>query len=78
MEEVQGNIFSQSILEILNTPKFQQYWDITKDMIDVCKDCEFRYTCVDSRVPQKNGETNNYCFTDKCKYNPYNNTFNEK
>lgn len=75
LKQKYGNIFSHSILYILDQSEFQQYWNITKDMIDVCMDCEFRYTCVDNRVPKKN--KGSYYFTDNCNYNPYNNTFNE-
>jgi len=76
-KEVHGNIFNQSILNIINNHNFQKYWKINKEMIDVCKDCEFRYSCIDNREPKKNKKTNNYFFTDECKYNPYKSIFNE-
>ena len=44
---------------------------INKDLIDVCKDCEFRYICTDCRayIQDKN---NIYSKPAKCNYDPYN------
>lgn len=42
---------------------------LNKDKIEICKDCEFRYTCFDCRPNTLNGE-----FFEKpwyCTYNPY-------
>ncbi len=41
-----------------------------KDDIDICKHCEFRYMCVDSRLPIKRNE-NEWYFDSECNYNPY-------
>ena len=49
-------IYSGINLGKLDTIKFNQlidsikiYWDLTKDHIDKCKDCELRYVCFDCR-----------------------------
>ena len=43
-DEIFGNIESyESILDLINTEEFQKYWNVRKDICDVCKDCEFRH-----------------------------------
>lgn len=37
-----GNIKNTILEEALNKEGFKKYWNITKDQIEVCKDCEFR------------------------------------
>lgn len=44
--------------------------NISKYQIDICKDCEFKNICVDSRIPLKRSE-NNWYFNTECNYNPY-------
>jgi hypothetical protein len=44
--------------------------NLTKDNILVCKDCEFRYLCCDSDIPQKNAY-NEWFQSNECPYNPY-------
>jgi len=50
MAESFGNIQDTTLEEALNKEGFKKYWDITKDQIEVCKDCEFRYICTDCRA----------------------------
>lgn len=52
------------------TPEFEKLWHINKDKIDVCKDCEYRYMCVDCRCFIKDPQ-NIYSQPSKCQYNPY-------
>lgn len=55
---------------IIGCSKFQEYWFINKDIIDVCKDCEFRHMCVDACLPVK--RTNGSWYrSQECNYNPY-------
>jgi SPASM domain peptide maturase of grasp-with-spasm system len=65
-----GKITEFDIQDIINTSSFQLLWSITKDKIDVCKDCEFRYVCSDCRVFIKDPD-NIYSQPAKCTYNPY-------
>ncbi|KAF5084361.1 hypothetical protein DSECCO2_79890 [anaerobic digester metagenome] len=65
-----GNIKDTTLEQALNHPDFKKYWNITKDQIDVCKDCEFRHMCTDCRVFIKDPE-NIYSQPAKCTYNPY-------
>lgn len=65
-----GNIFSDKIEEVISKRAFQKVWKIKKDLIDICKECEFRYMCVDSRFPLQRVK-NSYYHTTECPYNPY-------
>jgi SPASM domain peptide maturase of grasp-with-spasm system len=60
----------EELKQIIATPKFQKYWYVHKELIDVCKDCEFRHMCVDNRVPLKRKKDEWYHQTE-CNYNPY-------
>jgi SPASM domain peptide maturase of grasp-with-spasm system len=69
MNEGFGNIKKTSIEIAINNKEFKKYWNVTKDQIDICKDCEFRYICTDCRAFVEN-------LLDKplkCGYNPYTN-----
>lgn len=75
-----GNIKNTTLEEALNHPDFKKYWNVNKDMIAVCKDCEFRHICTDCRA-----YTERTHFDDdidlskplKCGYNPYTNEWAE-
>src|SRR5690606_52193 len=45
-----GNIKDTTLEEALNHRDFKKYWNVTKDQIEVCKDCEFRHICTDCRA----------------------------
>ena len=64
-----GTIEYDSLFDIVNKKGFQRIWNITKDQIEVCKNCEFRYMCPDNRIPIKNN--NKYIHTTECNYNPF-------
>ncbi len=51
-------------------PAFNSLWNVNKQLIDVCKDCEFRNMCLDARCPlqRKDGS---WFYTKECNYNPY-------
>lgn len=65
-----GNIKDTTLQEALDHPDFKKYWNVTKDQIAVCKDCEFRYICTDCRAYTENPE-DMYAKPLKCGYNPY-------
>jgi SPASM domain peptide maturase of grasp-with-spasm system len=50
LKDVFGNIENSSLLDAINLKDFKKYWNITKDDINVCKKCEFRYVCTDCRA----------------------------
>lgn len=76
MKENFGNIKETTLEEALNHPNFKKYWNITKDQIDVCKDCEFRHICTDCRAYTENPD-DQYSKPLKCGYDPYTNVWEE-
>jgi SPASM domain peptide maturase of grasp-with-spasm system len=76
MLESFGNIKDTTLQEALDKPNFKKYWNITKNQIEVCKDCEFRHICTDCRAYIEDSE-NQYSKPLKCGYNPYNNVWEE-
>ncbi len=70
MSQSFGNIKDTTLQEALDHPDFKKYWNITKDQIAVCKDCEFRYICTDCRAYIENPE-DIHSKPLKCGYNPY-------
>lgn len=73
MKHNYGHISNITIEDVINLPEFQKWWQIKKDDIEVCKDCELRYFCHDCRAYTLNN--NIYGKPSKCKYNPYNNSW---
>lgn len=76
MEASFGNYNSTRLDHIIYQPAFQEKWNITKDQIKVCQDCEFRYACTDCRAYTENpGDL--YSKPLKCGYDPYTCTWEE-
>ncbi|MDM1556976.1 MULTISPECIES: grasp-with-spasm system SPASM domain peptide maturase [Chryseobacterium] len=81
MPESFGKIQNFSLEEALAQPGFKKYWKVTKDRIEGCKECEFRYICTDCRAYT---ERSHYTSENldlskplKCGYNPYTNEWKE-
>jgi SPASM domain peptide maturase of grasp-with-spasm system len=70
MTENYGYISKISLSSILKEDRFMQYWKISKNKIDVCKDCEYRYMCMDCRY-HINDKNNILSKPEYCRYNPY-------
>lgn len=70
-----GNIRDTTLEEALGHKDFKKYWNLTKDNIEVCKDCEFRYICTDCRAYTEQTRTNKEGLDIskplKCGYDPY-------
>ena len=65
-----GDLSKESITQILKNKIDTQKWFINKDIIITCKDCEFRYMCIDAREPIKQ-VNNEWKYETECGYNPY-------
>ncbi len=76
MKESFGNIRDTTISEAIQMPDFKRYWDINKDKIHVCKDCEFRYMCHDCRAYVDDPQ-DILSKPLKCGYNPYTGEWSE-
>lgn len=76
-----GNIKDTTLEEALAHKDFKKYWNLTKDNIEVCKDCEFRYICTDCRAyterTHKSKEGLDISKPLKCGYNPYSGEWQE-
>lgn len=70
MSESFGNIKNTTLEEALNKSDFKKYWNITKNQISICKDCEFRNVCTDCRAYLQDPQ-DIYSKPLKCGYNPY-------
>lgn len=73
-EEIHGWIQTisepQQLKQLVATPAFQRLWFVNKERCEVCKDCEYRYMCVDNRVPYE--RENGYWYHEQaCNYDPY-------
>ena len=70
-----GNIKETTLEEALNKSGFKKYWNVTKDEIEVCKDCEFRYICTDCRAYTERNHIDkeglDLSKPLKCGYDPY-------
>lgn len=65
-----GNVSEVSLHSIIARQKFRDLWNINKDQIEVCKDCEFRYICTDCRAYLSRPD-DLYSKPSKCTYDPY-------
>lgn len=70
------NIKELSVNEILENYLKPNFWSISKDYVDECKDCEYRYVYKDCRP--MNEENENVLSKGKnCMYNPYKGKWND-
>ncbi|MEG6584202.1 radical SAM/SPASM domain-containing protein [Dendrosporobacter sp. 1207_IL3150] len=71
--KVCGNVLTTPLSEIINGQALKDVWNTTKDQVDKCKDCEYRYACNDCR-PLAQGSDNKkrwLACSAGCLYNPY-------
>lgn len=67
--QILGNIKTNALAELKN--EIIKSWEITKDDIEICKDCEFRYCCHDCRPLAEAINGNVKSKYPRCCYNPY-------
>jgi SPASM domain peptide maturase of grasp-with-spasm system len=65
-----GNVRDTFIQDVITRPDFRKLWDVAKDEIEVCKDCQFRYVCTDCRAYVQD-DNDIYSKPSKCCYDPY-------
>jgi len=68
-----GNVLERSVPKILLSLRACQTRLLTKDQVEVCRDCEFRYACFDCRPKAHCGDSdgNFLAKPSDCSYNPY-------
>ncbi|MCX2429850.1 grasp-with-spasm system SPASM domain peptide maturase [Pedobacter sp. GR22-10] len=65
-----GNIVDTQLENVIAFPEFKKFWNINKDKINICSDCEFRHVCTDCRAYIENPK-DSYSKPLKCGYDPY-------
>ena len=70
MKPSYGNVETTTLKDALGNQHFKQNWNIKKDQIAICSDCEFRHVCSDCRAFLKD-PGNAYSKPLKCGYDPY-------
>lgn len=68
--ETIGNIYNKPIESILTQSNFDKSVLVTKDQIDVCKDCELKFMCSNNAKTYKRLNST-YYHKIECNYNPY-------
>lgn len=81
MSQSFGNIEETTLRQAFQHKDFKKYWGVTKDNVEVCKDCEFRYVCTDCRaytershIDEKGLDVSKPL---KCGYSPYTNEWSD-
>ena len=75
---VVGNAREEGLGDILHNNTVKELWNLTKDHVEVCQDCEYRYACHDCR-PLASAYTGNlHAKSPRCLYNPYRGQWKEK
>lgn len=65
-----GNAASTPLAAAAAHPAFRELWGITKDQVDTCRDCEFRYVCTDCRAHLRD-PADRLSKPARCTYDPY-------
>lgn len=68
-----GNIITAPLAEILRGEPLKNIWHTTKDNIEKCKDCEYRYACNDCRPLAQGSDSQKrwLACSAGCSYDPY-------
>jgi radical SAM protein with 4Fe4S-binding SPASM domain len=67
-----GNIHDTGkIKDMIISGKFDKYWEMNKDRIEVCSECEYRYNCMDCRIHSHSLNDNFSLKPSFCNYDPY-------
>ncbi|MDB2439280.1 grasp-with-spasm system SPASM domain peptide maturase [Hellea sp.] len=69
-----GTNLSQ-LADVVRSKSFQEVWHIKNDMLDVCKNCEFRYVCTGCRAYLESPTSLKK--PAKCRYDPTSGTWEE-
>lgn len=60
------------VKDFISKDSVRTLWNVSKNEIDVCKQCEFRRMCIDNRVPKKRDQfPQSFYYETECSYNPY-------
>jgi SPASM domain peptide maturase of grasp-with-spasm system len=71
-----GSVTSTKLKSVVVKKDFTKVWNISKDKISICKDCEFRHICTDCRAYLES-PNDHLSKPLKCGYNPYTNEWSD-
>nr|WP_092068850.1 radical SAM protein [Dendrosporobacter quercicolus]NSL47249.1 radical SAM protein [Dendrosporobacter quercicolus DSM 1736]SDL82214.1 radical SAM additional 4Fe4S-binding SPASM domain-containing protein [Dendrosporobacter quercicolus] len=73
-----GNILTATLHEVLNGEPLKAIWRTTKDQVEKCQDCEYRYACNDCRPLAQSSDRQNRWLACSvgCSYDPYTGQWN--
>lgn len=69
-----GNVNDTALKDVVLSKEFKEKWFISNDQIAKCKDCQYRYSCVNNSDIEKIDDL--YRRTTDCGFDPYSNTWN--
>ncbi|MBN1254387.1 MAG: radical SAM protein [Deltaproteobacteria bacterium] len=73
-----GNVCEENLKDSLQKKRLQELWGLTKDQVEVCQDCEYRYACHDCRPLAYAQRGNLYDKSPRCLYDPYRGRWQKK
>jgi radical SAM protein with 4Fe4S-binding SPASM domain len=78
--QICGNVLQASLPAIVNGEKMQNCWHTTKDKVEKCQDCEYRYACGDCRPLAQGSDSSKrwLACSSECSYNPYTGVWEDK
>jgi SPASM domain peptide maturase of grasp-with-spasm system len=65
-----GHVYDTTFSDVLDASQTSKYWFLDKSLVQVCRDCEFRFVCTDCRAYVANPD-DVYSKPLKCGYDPY-------
>lgn len=68
-----GQLGRDVLVEVVRSGAFQQKWGLSKDMVAVCCDCQYRYMCVDFADIEHDGAR--WRRVSPCRFDPYTNSW---
>ncbi|HUD09451.1 MAG TPA: radical SAM protein [Patescibacteria group bacterium] len=60
----------QGLENAVNSPLLQTLWRTTKDQVETCRECEYRYACHDCRPLSEDSSSNFLGKNPRCMYDP--------
>ncbi len=73
--QIVGNVNKDGSIKNILEGNLRNIWNLTKDNVLVCQDCEYRYVCFDCRPMSEGAAQGNGNFETapypRCTYNPY-------
>lgn len=70
-EEIIANIQDKDLIGVFRDEDMFKYWLLTKDEVEICRDCEYRYACVDNRPIERSLSGKLKGRSEFCTYDPY-------